>query len=218
MLFLDHSSPRPGYMPEAWLMENSPLFSPTAQAPCSPHSAHQSPLIKRAKRRLSDDTQSTKKSCSNERRQETPEHDWPVFEHPHGGVIQQSPYGNIRVVRVGNTEHSTIVQKPSLDCFVNTENDPLAKHTRELAQKSSGSLASQSERPLTPNVFNSVPMKISPSPSAEVESYMLEGYREINKSYTMHQEEIVNVNYSLYDQSHEDAHLDGSNDDYEMTL
>ena len=108
--------------------------------------------------------------------------DWPIFQLPQGGVVQQSPFGMIKVIKEGKSEKATLDNDINLSTFAPA---PEEKQVRE-----------------------SVPMIPSPSPSVEVESYMIEGYREINRSYHLHEENIVNVNYSLYDHSHEDADID----------
>jgi hypothetical protein len=108
--------------------------------------------------------------------------DWPTFQLPQGGIIQQSPFGIIKSIKEGAKETTTIDNSISLQKFTKL---------------------------MTPS---SSPMIITPSPSAEVESYMMDGYRELNKSYHLHEEDIQNVNYSLYDQSNEDAHLDSDSE------
>lgn len=87
----------------------------------------------------------------------------------------------IKVIKEGRSERATLDNDIDLNTFRGGEQEP---------------------------VRESIPMIPSPSPSVEVESYMIEGYREINRSYHLHEEDIVNVNYSLYDHSHEDADID----------
>lgn len=105
---------------------------------------------------------------------------WPTFELPGGGgKVEQSPYGMIKRIQEDKVETSTIDKSITLKSF--------------------------QERPQTPRKPYIV---VTPSPTQEVECYMAEGYRQVNHSYHVHEEVIANANYSLYDHSNEDAHID----------
>lgn len=141
-----------------------------------------------SKRKVSDDYKNYKKpsltnaNSNNNARQS--KNDWPVFEHPEGGFIQQSPYGNIRIIKDSkNVEISTIDKSVNLQTFM------------------SPSKSSQTLNTGTSDV------KIDVNPSNEIENYMIEGYK-INKSYNHHNEDILNINYSLYDASNEDISIE----------
>lgn len=67
------------------------------------------------------------------------------------------------------------------------------------------------------NHRNDVLIRENNSPSAEIESYMIEGYDikstgAMNKSYRYHEEEILNINYGLYDADCNECDSDRSNE------
>lgn len=223
MLFLDHSSPRQDmHSQEAWFLENSQFFSPSYSSPSHahshshsqflspspsqvhlrhPHSAthlgqhqgfnqHVSPTKVKRRRRMSGDEHEVKKLRAHGGAESGLDGDgpkkgerWPTFQLPQGGVVQQSPFGMIKITDEGSSQKAVIDNGVSLQHF----------------QQGGGDKAQDFSMP---------------SPSAEAEGYMVDGYRGLtNKSYHLHEEDIISVNYSLYDLEDEDAHID---DDLEM--
>ncbi|CCH41007.1 hypothetical protein BN7_544 [Wickerhamomyces ciferrii] len=212
MQFVNHSprADRAITNADITLRENKRLFSPKSLG--ATLEQQRSP-----KRKLTDDADHMKRSRSDELKIKHDNDllhchgdDWPVFLHPEGGYIQQSPYGNIHIIKDANSERSSIDKTINLDTF--STKIPQSKPIPETPKKKSS----------VPLAYSRLPLPYSPS--SEVESYMVEGYQqELNKSYDVHKEDIVNVNYNLYDHHNEDAHLNevtgGSyNEDFDMIL
>jgi len=216
-MFVEHSSPRADRIlnTDISIRETSRLFSPKTLSP-NYKKKQQSP-----KRKYSDDFDHMKRSRSDELKLKNDNeitschgNDWPVFIHPEGGYIQQSPYGFIHIIKDANSERSSIDNTINLETF--SSKLPDLKHSNLQQSK-----PSKPSKPSTPLAYSNLPLPCSPS--SEVESYMVEGYAssEHNKSYDHHKEDIININYNLYDYQNEDAHLAEDvekNEDYDMML
>lgn len=211
-MFVEHSSPRADRILSAdvSMRENTRLFSPKSLS--SSFKIHASP-----KRRNSEDFDHMKRTKSDELELAKLKHDnditschgndWPVFIHPEGGYIQQSPYGFIHIVKDENSERSSIDNTINLETF-----------TTKLPALKANTPQKKSTKQKIPLPYSRLPLPYSPS--GEIENYMVEGYEEEhNKSYDHHKEDIVNVNYNLYDQHTEDAHLENEkSEDFDMIL
>lgn len=208
-MFVEHHSPRADRILSAdvSMRENTRLFSPKS---LSPSLQRQSP-----KRKSSDDIEHLKRTRSNEIKALKHDNDlrtchgddWPVFIHPDGGYIQQSPYGIIHIIKDENSERSSIDNTITLETFARKVPEPKPIPTTPKQTKSKVSIS-----------YSRLPLPYSPS--SEIENYMAEGYeREHNQSYDHHKDDIVNVNYNLYDHHTEDLHLETEqHEDYDMTL
>ncbi|KAH3681507.1 hypothetical protein WICPIJ_007530 [Wickerhamomyces pijperi] len=193
------------------------------------------------KRRLSEES-STQKRCktttdpscasSSDQRQTSTLSQYPTFNLPDGSTYQQTPFGNLRTVNEGKANISMIDKDITLRTFTHFDQ----QQAQSLHIVETSSTPNQNHTAYTKAQYNPVTMR--PSPSLEVETYMIEGYNEIqpdspshrserrqlqgvlNRSYDHHRDEILGVNYNLYDHENEDQHLmeDMNEDDFEMGL
>ncbi|KAH3678477.1 hypothetical protein WICMUC_001494 [Wickerhamomyces mucosus] len=180
---------------------------------------------KSPKRKISDDYTDFKKLKPNNINKngylesKSKKMDYPTFVLSDGSTVQQTPFGNLRTIIQGNTEVSVIDKNVDLNTFVQTATPliPLTSSESTSLPKSTNLKSNSNSTTSSTNTSNYP--SLCPSPTNEVESYMIEGYNnsyKINQSYTNHKEEILNINYCLYDNENEDSHLD--NDDYDMNL
>jgi hypothetical protein len=151
-------------------------------------------------------------------------HEYPVFQSPDvEGLLQQTPYGMLKVTKRGKVETKLIDRSICLESFsdgtqlqrnMHSDDQGMAQ-ARHNVQPSQQWQSSQQQVGLDDMNSSTTPammegrrkMQSSPSPSVEIEGYMMEGYDMLpmaasgatNKSYRYHEEEILNVNYGLYD-------------------
>lgn len=217
-MFVEHSSPRAERILNAdvAMRENTRHFNPKTLSP----NFKAKPQQQSPKRKYSDDFDHKKRTKNDELKLKhdndiTHCHadDWPVFLHPDGGFIQQSPYGFIHIIKDENSERSSIDNTICLETF-----------SKKIPQPEPPKTTPKTTKQKVPLPYSRLPLPYSPS--GEIENYMVEGYadqQELNKSYDHHTENIVNVNYNLYDHHNEDEHLEtekneNENDDYDMIL
>ncbi|ODV64560.1 uncharacterized protein ASCRUDRAFT_74160 [Ascoidea rubescens DSM 1968] len=109
---------------------------------------------------------------------QTNSNDWPVYQHPYGGTIQYTSFGNVRTQfdPQNNLEISSFDNETDLNTFSTAAGPQPASHSPLLSNSNSvptpkfGLLTPKSSRlSLNNSDFN--------SPSNEVESYLLDGYR-----------------------------------------
>lgn len=215
---------------------------------------HQNGFQYSCKRRLSEEASSHKRckpltnSLNTDFSKNPQRQEYPKFSLPDGSSYEQTPYGNLRTVNQGNAQVSMIDNGITLNSFTNYDQIPNHQHAQTNQNLDETTLPTrQAEISDINNSYMKVtykPITMTPSPSLEIESYMIEGYRDttlppqtsastashqsqrrqlqgvLNRSYDIHRDDIINVNYNLYDQSNEDLHLieDQIEEDFEMGL
>lgn len=124
------------------------------------------------------------KAAANEKNKEegANSNEWPVFNHPHGGVVKVTPWGMLRKYVDANGEEVTRFEDGSFGDITFTDND--AQAINEAAFPSTPQSLYQNSNAGSSSPAESDRIKLSPGDEAE--NYVLNGY-DSNTAYNPNQ-------------------------------